>query len=228
MSTTRYTKKTKKVKRTKKQRKVVPNNRQLSTRIRKLEHQTELKYVDAFSTALYTASGSLFPIGPIAQGDDFNQRIGESVTVKFMNLKIRVQKAANIVPLIMRFCLFWDMHADGQANPPVLTSVDLNGFLDDTTISNPTLSPFNHRQSKRYRVLKDKVYIVNPESSTTDKAFNIYKNFNLGGAIIKYLDSGGTQTSIANRCLWMYFRLSASSALTANNVHSTRLWYTDS
>ncbi|MGN5493394.1 hypothetical protein, partial [Campylobacter coli] len=148
-------------------RKKVPNNKNLARRVKKLEHSEELKYVDYYDTTALTTTGFLIPLSITAQGDDFNQRVGEEVTAKYMNMKLKYGKTtASINSQIYRFIVFWDLQTNG-VGPTQLTSTSLiTGVLDNGTITDALISPHNYRTRERYHILYDKLHHVNAQSSS--------------------------------------------------------------
>lgn len=205
-----------------------PTTKDLATRVKKLEHSDELKYIDYTNgTVPLTPGGIFYNYNQMAQGDNFNERVGEEITAKYLNMKVRIRHFANASADVVRCILFWDKQNNGLG-PVSLASTSIGeGLLDDTTITQTTLSPHNYRTSERYTVLYDKLHIMNADSTGVNltKIFKIKKN--LGGAKVKYSSSGATFAALPSRCLWFLVLGNDFDATTA--VQSTaRLWYTDS
>lgn len=196
----------------------------LDRRIRKLERADELKYHDVLNTTAL-GTGTLLSLNLIPQGDDFNNRVGEEITSRYLNMKLRFTQPASTDSSNIRTILMWDKQANG-ASPVVYTSTNMaTGILDDTLINYPTLSPHNYRASERYTVLWDKTFVINPESSAVQKIITVKKNFNLKQARIKYSGSGSAITDIASRNL--VFLIIGTATSTAAPVLTFRHWYTD-
>lgn len=209
-----------------KQRKKAPNNKQLAVRIKKLEHSEELKYDDTYDATSWDGATTVVQLTGIAQGDDVNQRVGEEIIAKYANIKFRnVRVGGSTTYANYRVILFWDMQANVGA-PTLLASTNAGlGLLDDTTVSDRFVAPLNYRTKQRYHVLWDKTYELNPTGgSAVPTARTIKKNFNLGGAKVKYSSSSaGDQTS---RALYLYRSSSDTSSPTSDRL-MTRIWYTD-
>jgi len=226
MSTKKNTKKNYKKKGANKK---VPNNKQLATRVKKLEKSEELKYIDNYST-LDADTGLLFNLTSIGQGDDFNQRVGEEIVAKYLNFKCFLTRspATNVLSaLSVRLILFWDMQTNG-ANPDMIasTSTLTGALLDDSTCTNLMLCPHNYRTKHRYHILMDKLVIINFNDIGSNCQKKVKKNLNLGGAKIKYSDSGSGISSQTSRSLHM-FALSSATALMPTPRWFFRTWYTD-
>jgi len=207
-------------------RKYQPRN--MEKRITKLEHSEELKYIDYQDTSAFTTTGVLLNYNQIAQGDDFNQRVGEEVVFKYINLKYRISKTtASAASQGHRFILFWDMQTNG-VGPIQFTSTSLTtGLLDNSTITDPLLVPHNYRTKDRYHILFDKVVIHQPSSTSTLEMTITKKNIKLGGAKIKYSSSSSAVTALASRSLWLMFLGNASAVTDSTPGIVCRVWYTD-
>jgi len=218
----KYTKKT-----TAKKRPRKLQNKNLDRRIKRLEHSEELKYVDFYDTPAVSTTGTLFNYNQIAQGDDFNQRIGEEVVDKYLNLKIRNVKAASVNACAVRYILFWDMQTNATGPVQLASTSLMTGLLDNSTITDVLTMPHNYRTKQRYHILMDKVMVMNGEESTSSKIWMLKKSLNLGGAKIKYGNSGSTVASLTSRSLWLLQIGTAIAVTDAAPQIGTRLWYTD-
>lgn len=223
-----YKKRTQRTKRRRPQKKRGPTTKQLATRIKKLEHTEELKYIDYLDTAALAVAGTNKCYSLLGQGDDFNQRIGEETRVKYLNCHLRFTKAASANSSQIRIILYWDMATDGLGPTLLASSFIGAGLLDDTFITTKIMSPHNYRTSDRYKILYDKTIYLNPDSSSVVINRMIKINRKLGGAKIKYADSGSTVTSIVSRALNMCFFADSSAVTDVTVYNSTRVWFTDS
>jgi len=197
----------------------------LETRVKKLEKRPELKYKDIQSTTAPTQAGTGLSMTFIAQGDDFNQRIGEEIRAMYLNFKLRYTHTAGNQNDQIRTMLVWDKQ-NNSTGPVFLASSDINqGLLDDLTITPSVLSPHNHRTSQRYVVLYDQLHIINPQAATTTYTKNVRRNFKLRGAVVKYSSSGSLVSDLPSRDLIFIQFSSVTSNVTCTNVF--RFWYTD-
>jgi len=208
----------------------VPTNKQLATKIKRLEHQSELKYHDTLSTtSVWNNITTFILLSNPAQGDNIEERIGEEITAKYLNVKIQARHSTGSAnELRWRMIIFWDMQNNG-VGPGLTTSVDANtALLDNNIVTNLFLAPLNYRCKQRYHVLMDKVFAQNPQSTSVLACKFIKKNLNLGGAKVKFSGTGSTVTNIPSRALyvWMY-AFSTAAADESAVAFSSRLWFTD-
>jgi len=206
-----------------------PTNKQLATRIKKLEHTEELKYSDNVIPGTWYGNLAPIPLCLLAQGDDFDQRVGEEIVAKYLNIKFVVSKSGTTDTLRARIMVFWDLQANGEL--PFMYTSDVGAtasesVIDDSVVGYKLTAPLNYRTKQRFTILMDKVVVINPQSSSTEAMKYIKKNFVLGGAKVKYGSSSGTIDALPSRSLYVY------GFIPTNNVFSsvayTRLWYTDS
>lgn len=226
-----YKYKSKRVKRVRRtRRKRVPTNKALSTRIKKLEHQEEMKYIDIQnSTAPIVSSGGVpLVLSVIAQGDDINQRVGEEVTLHSLRCDIILRHIATTTTSLYRMLIFYDLQTNGIGFVPFVSALGgaaNTGLIDDTTITSLFNAPLNYRTKDRYRVLYDKVFVINPASSAVDSNIHIRKFIRLSNAKHKYSSSAGSIAAIPSRSI-CYFLF--GSGATDTQVSTFRLMYTDS
>jgi len=210
----------KNIRRSKKSNKKVKTNKQLTRDVKMLKKAPELKYVDTYTTSALVAAGITYSRAAIAQGDDYNQRIGESVTAAFFSYKLRVIKSTpSVNPSTIRFMVVWDRQANGGAP---------GSPLDIATITDPLIAPHDYRLKDRYKILQDRTIILNPQSGTTGQSQIYSGNFNLHGTQIKYLDSGGTIASLTSRNLFMISFASVTAVTDCTIGLGSRFWYSDS
>lgn len=223
-----YKKNTKRKQRRRPQKKRGPTTKQLATRIKKLEHTEELKYDDTYNTSAISTTGTLLVLSVLAQGDDFNQRVGEEMRAKYINCKFRFIKAASVNAPQVRILLFWDKQTNG-VGPVLLTSTAPDtALLDVTTIGSSLICPHNYRTKKRYKILHDELIIFDVDSSLNIQTKLRRMNKKLGGAIIKFADSAGTIASLVSRSLCFAILGDSTAVTDVAPSLSFRLWYTDS
>lgn len=211
-------------------KKKAPTNKQLATRVKKLEHTEELKYIDYYwTTSPFNNTTTVQCLSLMGQGDDFDQRIGEEVTAKYLNIKFRWRKGASSDAMYSRIMVFWDTQTNGSG-PTLFTSGgnEAVALLDNTTVTVSALSPLNYRTHQRYHVLLDKVFQISADSSAVEKYHMIKKSIKLHNAKIKYSSSGSTVAALPSRVLFVYM-ISAGQAADTGNAYNNavRVWYTD-
>lgn len=203
------------------------NTKNLERRLTRLEHTQELKYSDDHPNASPDPSGTIIALSNLAQGDDWNQRIGEQVTAKYLNLNLKITHTAAAGADIIRMMVIWDKQNNGATSINLFTSTGKStALLDDDSVSFPSGMPRNYRTKERFVFLMDKILTINPDSTGTNKIFNIRRNFKLGNARVKYSDSGNTDASLPSRALLFIF-FSDSAVATTNLNGNIRFWYTD-
>lgn len=223
----------KRVKRSKRKthKKKVPTNKQLATRIKRIENQEELKYVDYYTSTVWDNPGFIVsPFTLIAQGDDFDNRMGEEVTAKRLEFMYNVyQTTSNVSHLRYRVIVGWDLQANGAA-PGIYTSISglVNGAFDDSTISSAFLSPINYRTKQRYHILYDKYKVMpifQPNATASSNGRSFKKTIMLHNAKVKYSSSSASITAMSSRNLFIFVICQASSFCAFNL--GARVYYTD-
>lgn len=187
----------------------------------------ELKYYDGYIANISPAGGaSAYVCNILAQGDDFNQRIGEEVTAKYIDFFCRFEHLAGVNSSKFRVTVLWDKQWNGNTNFDPLTSTAsvTTAMVDNSTISDRFIAPFNDRTSERYAILYDKTFVINPDSSSTLKEVLWKKKINLSNALIKYADSQGVVESLTSRALILSLFTPSSGT---NSAASYRFHYTD-
>jgi len=202
-----------------------PPYQRLETRVRKLERSNELKFTDTYSTTAPVSTGVLICPSLLAQGDDSTNRLGEEITNKYLNMMIRWIHPLGNVPEQLRVLVFWDMQVNG-AGADLATSL-ATSVLDNSVVATLLLAPHNYRTKKRYKILHDKVYVIDPDSTGTDKIRFIRRNFNLHNARTKYNVGGSTIniSTITTRAL--YIAHVTTTANTSTIAVGARLWFVD-
>lgn len=209
----------------KERKKPKPTTLQLQHQINRIKHQDELKYDDVYNTTALATTGTLLTLSSIGQGDDFDQRVGEEVLLKYLNMTLKFVHPAGTGGDFIRCILFWDLQTNGTG-PVLFSSTSLNtGLLDDSVISNGVISPHNYRTKHRYKVLMDKCLTINPASSAVEPQLVFKKSISLHNARIKYSDSGATIASIVSRGLC--FAILCTASTTAVPALGFRTWYID-
>lgn len=143
----------------------------------------EKKFFDVTQQINYTATGTVYPLTQIAQGDAYNQRNGNSLKIK--SLFLRFQNQLNPVQSndVVRVMLFIDTQNNG--NTPLVTDVLQNAGI---------ISPINYLNGSRFRVIMDKIQPLTNDGNEI-KEIKLFKKFNYD---IKYSGSGSANTREGN------------------------------
>jgi len=164
MPTKKYVRRSKKRTNKYSKRQKVPNNKQLSTRLKKLEHATELKYHDTvYTTDVYANTSTYILMSNPAQGDNVEERLGLEIEAKYLNIKLQLAVVPSIYNVKYRIIVFWDKQANGAAPTLAATTDPSKAILDDNIIGSLNYSPHNYRTKDRYMILMDKLYSINPQ-----------------------------------------------------------------
>jgi len=146
-----------------------PSNVALNNKIKKINKNIELKKCDVIqaSTVISNTGSSLSTLTNIIQGTgEFENRIGTQINPT--SIQIRCNFLSNTAILNasrVRMMVFWDRQSNGAVSP--LTSAGISSLLDNSIITDLTMSPLNYDDIQRFTVLYDKVWNLNPQVSTS-------------------------------------------------------------
>lgn len=183
----------------------------ISKKVNSMAKSVELKFNDVSRiTTVDSASGDIFALNLVAQGDNFNNRDGREIIVKSVLIRgtFSVADSYNII----RMMLLWDIDPDGSL--PVLADI-----LESP--ANPTHSAIAINNTKRFVVLRDKMFKIDTDDPIVN--FKLYRKLNHKSTFI------GTTAAIASleRGGLYLFCVSDSSAATHPGLTVyTRIRYT--
>lgn len=200
-----------------KEKKSVPSNKQLAKEIKMLKHMPEIKHIDIHNN---TALPQFFAPVNVGQGDDYNQRIGEEVIAKSLELTCAMVLGAGTNAAYFRVMVYWDKQFNGTGGQIATGahSADLDALIDDNAGGPIAFSPLNHRCKERYTILYDKlVTLVHSDTAGTETAV-LKKKIPLSNAVIKYSNSGATIASVISRGLSVLVYCSNSGTSAETNV----------
>lgn len=209
-----------------------PTVKKLARRVARIENSVETKFRDIAVSADPTGTATTFLVNALAQGDDFNQRIGEQVIAKKLDIMLRLTKAASdAVTVSYRIIVFRDKANNAGTGYLAFTGASptnaelATALVDNTTIANQLIAPLNYRTSERYNVYLDKTFNLNAYSSSMLPVKQVKYSINLHNAIIKYGSSDATTTGVASTCYNVMFVSNTTTQL--NQYLGTRFWFTD-
>lgn len=198
-----------------------------SIRKQLVQRKPETKWALKLSTtaADYTFANYNSVLDGISQGiADYNNRIGDSITLKTYNLKMRIDTPTTFTfPVVYRVLVFQVKdnpdHTISNVSYPAL-------LLHDASVVSTTYAPFaffdwdNH---KSFHVLYDKMYTAQPGTGNTAglncaKSIVINKTFHFknGKGKIQYLAAGVTPVSGELFYLVISNTVNSSTVVTAN------------
>jgi len=156
--------------------------RRVEDKVVAINKRPELKYFDRLlNTSTIPIQGSLLLLNGIGQGFDQTSRIGGQVTMKSLIWRYTITSAADITTgLAYRMLIVIDRQANG-ANPiiaaPPITSGDA-AILNNYIVSDLWTSPRQYETIKRFKILFDKTYTLNPmvNAGTLDQFQPVVKN----------------------------------------------------
>ncbi len=180
-----------------------------------LARQEIKQNASGFSSGIaFTTAGVIINLDTIGQGDNINQRSGD--TIKFRHLRFQIsafEPTAN-VSSTFRLIIFHDTMANGAA--PAVTDV-----LDTANFN----APFNgvNRQRNRFKILHDKLHVMvgaQPNAEVTDLVDIPLKMTRY------YNDATATATNIGKNALFAL--VISSNGTTSVYSRSFAIRYTDS
>jgi len=193
-------------------KKGAPTNKQLATRIRRLQNQQEIRFEHGAVGSLdySTAGGFIYPM-QIAAAVDIPYRIGNEVIAKYCQASFTLSHLPGATGTSQyRIVAFWDNQSDGNdswgypgTTGPAVPTTDssyANALFDNTVITNKLITPFNPRTKDRYKILKDKVYHMDPFLTGSFLQRTVRMKINLGNAKIKY-GTGNNANNIVSKQL---------------------------
>lgn len=189
-----------------------PTTKALAKKVKHIENDLmELKWFDyAFGPTNIPVAGLILEGHLlITQGDSVNTRTGNIINPTSLMVKLHLNPDSdNVQATRIRVVAFWDRQVNGVS--PTLVNVN-NGLLDNTTITDTTITPRNYNTIDRYKIFYDKMFTFNPimaESLTTAGAVQtvttvvslektIMKNWKLNRKL-KYDANAGAMTDLVS------------------------------
>lgn len=210
----------------------------------------EKKYYDTFlNTTLVPSSvdwtgGEFNPAAPdclnaVTQGDGPTQRDGNSITMKSIHIQGWARLTAMeaqpdpTVSVAMRFALVLDTQCRGTE----INAEDVYGTPGDSAMQ-AVFGPLrNMSYSTRFKVLKQKLVILNQQTMTTPGQVNLFDRASLwkpwkmdyifpsGGLKVRYLTGGTTEVvaNITDNALFMIALATSAAASTQEAAYTSRL-----
>ena len=224
-------------------RKAVPRISTLNEKIKKLTADRELKYEDYFNNdkliteVATTANDQVFLINGVSQGIGNDERTGDEIMPTSIQWRgLFSTRAVATAGVSVRMIIFWDRQPNGAAptitgNPETAAVLPL---LNTATVSNFLVAPFCYEAQERYRVLFDKVYILNPNyaNGAVTSPFRLHFKGKISlSRKIKYKGDDALIASIATNSLYVVWIGSQPTATEAVNQptmdYGARLYFKD-
>lgn len=194
-------------------RRPVPRISTINQKIKKIQSAIELKYVDNLYSSQVDNTPDLYLLNVMPAGTNPNNRIGNKVNATSIQFRgTLISNSLALDPTQVRIIVFWDQQANGAA-PPIegSTTAGTEGLLDVTVVTQPIMAPYSMEAQKRFSILYDKTYTINPqvgvpgdeENSVVPVSLYIKKKIQLS-RVVKYDNAaGGTIADIQTNSLYM-------------------------
>lgn len=177
---------------------------------------TEMKFRDTVQSVNVDFTPGIFHgLADIQQGVNEDDRIGNSILAKDINIRIRWVPDFSASPVnVMRIVVFVDkMSGPTNAAPDVSLLYEYSNNLE---------SPFNKNYSDRFAIIRDLKLIATPEERS-QCIVKIYKKLDFH---IRYTGSGATTADYGPNMIYIHARSDQTTNLPAISYVS-RLNYTD-
>lgn len=218
-----------------------PTIKNVDRKVHRIQKMIELKWADGYLTSTQpNSTGSAFLMNSLAEGTDIDQRIGKQVTMT--SLQLRWTTITPVTPTgvtgvgtTYRFIVFWDKQANSAAPPFTSPAGITDGLLDNSLITDLTLSPFYHPCQKRFKVLMDRRWCDNPHclagglSTTPIPIQHTQTHFIKLGRTVLFNDITANIGAITSNSLYILFFSNQGGAGAALPVmtFSSRVYYKD-
>jgi len=180
----------------------------------------EKKYHDTWNTALQPGySGAVYLLNGVAQGTDYNQRLGREMVMRSLVLRGNVNiDIGTTTQDNFRCMVVYDRQCNG--GQPAVTDI-----LDDSvTTPQQTFAAMNLNNRDRFTVVLDRMYALSSSGANAVIQLDEYRKLNTE---VQFSGTGNTDASIQTGALWLVVIgfVNGSGASTANIM--TRVRFTD-
>lgn len=187
--------------------------------IRKLINVEE-NYLDvpsvSVSNSQFTSSGYVACLNLMATGDGIGQRTGNSIRPQHLELDVVITNNLNADANTVRCILFVDKQNDGTV--PAVT--------DMLSVSHPQSFYNRITALKRFTILKDSTFVINP-TYLTETLYRFTYNESISGHML-YDNTSAAQTSTKEGALFLMLLSDGISGITSPTAYYfSRLAYTD-
>lgn len=175
--------------------------------VRSMVKTPEEKYFDQIQVINPITAGNLTCISDITRGVEVTQRVGNEVSLKYMDVRISASLNANITKAAIRYIIFVDTMGVNAPGPADILEIGLLGTVYTD------ISPYNWDYRKRFRIKRDEVLSLT-KGGTNEylaKHFRIplnIKGYNIGaGTTFKnavYIMMVGAETNVLNLSTFQY------------------------
>lgn len=177
---------------------------------------TSVKYLDfqPGNVQPFLGTSVAIVLNAMLEGTDHNQRIGEAVKMRSIQVRMLVTQAV-AENVLVRMLLVYDTQPQGGA-PAILATI-----LEDDQAQNSLISPRNLNSNRRFKVLWHHDTYLDPNSRNQ----RIVKFFVPLMKMTRYSDGTGQNQAITQGALSIYFMSTGSQANRTNIESFFRLRY---
>lgn len=212
--------------------------RRLFKRVRKIENRIETKKLDGIhTTSALTPTPTLYYFPLIPQGTGTSERIGAEIVAKTLELRLYVRRVAQNDTggdfHLFRFVLFWYKRPTGALTD---STQIVNIPSVPITNSDQVISQRNWFHRDKFRVIKDKVWVINPHLYYNSNAPSIQAesvaiqkkwHIKLKNHKIKWSDTAGAAASCTMNALYAVIYYYGNDGTYPAVVMNWRLKYKD-
>lgn len=219
-------------------RKRAPTTITLAKRIKRVEKDIELKWIDELNTnsgVPITSSGYAVTLNNIAEGLTVNTRVGQKIRMTSCQLKyVAITQTTVLYPILVRIMLVIDKARNGNSLTFDGTPLGVDGLLDNSTITSVGCMPRAFETRYRYHVLYDKFHVLVPpaanvaNTTTLQKEVQVTRNIRLNH-IVNYGDATSFGASLLKNSLNLFVISDQTSGSSAGPLVAvgTRIYFKD-
>lgn len=208
----------------------------IEKKVKELQADEELKYKDTLFTTPATNSGTFDVLNGISQGTTQITRLGAMIHMTSVQWRFAATAlTSTLTPTRFRFMIVMDRQANGttptySGDPLVATQI---AILNGSIITQGVQMPIQLETIKRFKILKDKTMIFNPQMSLQDanpatavvamsKEIRGYLKLNTN---TRYGDDVATASGINTNSLWFVTFSDIANGVTISG--GARVYYKD-
>ncbi len=184
--------------------------------IRKLVNIEEKVLEVDYTSTTFTTAGTVISLSTVAQGTDYNQRVGNSIKIQSIDLRYRIFMNTTSGNTVVRVILFRDL--DGYGTAPTPSILMANGIGTTTA----PLAEKNFLNRKRFSILYDYIDTLSPQG---ERGYATHVHIPHEGHIL-YLGSTAAAASNGKGSLYLLV-LSDESTNSPSLAFQSRVVFTD-
>ncbi len=183
--------------------------------IRKLINIEEKDLETIQASVAFDTTGTIYSLSTVAQGTDYNTRVGDSIKMQRITVRYRLFKNSSATASMCRVILFRDL--DGYGTAPTTADV-----LQTVGSATAPLTPPDFLNRKRFAIIRDELVDLN---STGDSSYSGVWDLAHEGHVL-YLGTTAAAASNGKGSVYM-LALSDEATNTPTIAFSARIVFTD-